>query len=455
MGSMLAGRFRLERHLGRGGLGDVWMAYDVQLDDDPVACKILRDDLFYDRRAIADLKREVLLTRRVRHPHILAVYTVWDTPERRFITMEYIEGHNLMEALIKRHTPFPVDQVLPWVQQVCQALDFAHAQQILHRDVKPGNILLDKSGDVWLADFGIARTAQEVRTRFTGEMTSGTLLFMSPEQLLGERLDGRSDLYSLAATIYELVKGTPPFFEGSIIMQIQMKPVPPVPHLGEEVNAVLLKALSKTPSQRQSSCGEFCAEFTEAVQKWVAQHPSPVTLDTEIAPHRSFNTWNPDAETVQLHLTGTEEHHPRIGMLLVDAGIVTAEQLEEALRIQEQTQAQLGTVLVNLGYVAEEVISDAVGEQLQVPFVKLDEQEFDPDVTRLISGRIARLRRSIPIRREGDCIVVAMADPLDLGALNELERVCKERVDVRIAPDSVIKRVIEHIYGPDSGQEED
>lgn len=449
---VLASRFRLVRHLGRGSLGHVWLARDTQLEDEEVACKILRRDLFYDRRAIADLKREVLLTRRLHHPNILAVYTFWETLEHRFITMDYVEGKNLLDALIQHRTPFRVDEILPWLEQLCQALDYAHGQEILHRDVKPGNILLGDDGNVRLGDFGIARTAEEVRMRFTGEMTSGTLLFMSPEQLLGDRLDGRSDLYSLAATVYELLSGMPPFYEGSVITQIQMKPVPPIAHLSDSINQVLLKALAKSPSHRQASCGAFLAEFSETVSRWCAAHPSEALPEPAVAKPASGFRWDPDADTVQLYVSKTEQHKPRVGMMLIDAGIVTAEQLDEALGIQEQTEEKLGAVLVRLGYVAEEAISEAVGGQLQVDFVHLEDQTFDPEVTGLVPARMARARCCIPIRREQGKILVAMADPLDLGALNEIERLCKEQVEVRIAPESAVMAAIDRVYGPEEAK---
>jgi len=144
----------------------------------------------------------------------------------------------------------------------------------------------------------------------------------------------------------------------------------------------------------------------------------------------------------------TEQQKPRIGMLLVQAGIVTAEQLEEALRIQEQTEERLGTVLVKLGYMAEEALTDAVGAQLQVPFIHLEKERFDPEIVSVIRRRTARARRCIPIHREHGQIVLAMADPLDLGALNEIERRCKERVEVRIAPESAVLAAIDRVYGP-------
>jgi len=447
-GMLLADRFKLVRHVGRGGVGHVWLAQDIHLENDEVACKVLREDFSYDRRAITDMKREVLLTRKLRHRHILAVYTFWETSSRRFITMEYVEGMNLSQALQENRRPFVVEQILSWLDQLCQALDYAHSENILHRDVKPANILLGQDGVVRLADFGIARTAQELQTRFTGEMTCGTLLYMSPEQLLGDEVDARSDVYSLSATVYELLSGTPPFYEGALITQIQMKKPAPIKHLGDEVNDVLLKALAKNPAHRHATCGEFFSEFSKQVAVWRAIYPAPEVPPMVMTKAAPTTTWDPDAETVQMPAPASERHKPRIGMLLTQAGIVNEEQLAEALEIQERTGEKLGSVLVRLGYMAEEAMSDAVGRQLQVPFIRLEEATFDTEVAKIVSGRMARARRCIPVCREEGQIVIAMADPLDLAALNEVERISKERVDIRIAPEAAIMAAIDRIHGP-------
>jgi hypothetical protein len=452
-GQLLADRFELVRHLGRGGLGHVWLARDIPLDGDLVACKILREDFFYDRCAIADMKREVLLTRKLRHRNILAVYTFWETPTHRFITMEYVDGQSLSDALTVHRRPFALDQILPWVEQVCQALDYAHSEHVFHRDVKPGNVLLGSDGYVRLADFGIARTAQQLRTRFTGEMTSGTLLYISPEQLLGEELDARSDLYSLAASVYELVSGAPPFYEGALITQIQLKPPAPIAHLNKAINDVLLRALSKNPLHRQASCGEFYVQLKEEVEHWHTEHPAESLPTVQTPVLTGTASWDPDAQTIHMVISTTERHKPRIGMLLVKAGILTEKQLGNALDVQERTGEKLGTILVNLGYMAEEALLDAVGSQLQVPFIRLEDETFDPAIAGFVGAHIARARRCIPVRREKDQIIMAMADPLDLATLNEVERLCKARVDIRIAPETAIMAAIDRVYGADTAQD--
>ncbi|MCF6285268.1 MAG: protein kinase, partial [Candidatus Hydrogenedentes bacterium] len=418
-GHLLVERFRLVRLLGRGGLGAVWLGEDVQLDDEPVACKILKSALYDDRRAVSDLKREVLLTRRLRHPHILAVYTFWETEEYRLITMEYIKGSNLSERLLERGCPFLPTELLGWLGQIGQALDYAHSEDILHRDVKPANIMVDEQGRIRLADFGIARTAREVQARLTGELTSGTLLYVSPEQLMGERLDARSDLYSLAATIYELLSGTPPFSSGSIITQIQMKPAPPIEGLPDPINQVLLKALAKDPNRRHNTCGAFCDALTAAIQDvgvGEGEHQSELFPQLQEAYEEAIQE-----ATVALEKQDTATFRMRLGTLLIEAHLLTDNQLVQALEIQKVEQKRLGEILIDHLGLTEEGIGRALARQIQLPYwAPLPLEEIDRGVANRITPELARNRSCLPLHETELGLTVAMADPLDMQTLNEL-----------------------------------
>lgn len=443
-GQMLVGRFRLVRAIGRGAMGTVWLAHDTCLDDEPVACKVLSGPLAHDRRAIAYLKREVLLTRRLRHPHIVGVYTFWESDGIYFITMEFVDGRNLSEALTERDYPFTLAETLPWVIQLCEALDYAHEQGILHRDIKPANFLLDGDGTAKLADFGIARTLHDLQYRTSGGVTCGTVMFMSPEQLMGERVDRRSDLYSMAASVYELLAGSPPFFSGSIVAQIQSKPVPEIEHLPDAVNDVLLRALSKIPSERQPTCGEFAADLASAVDRAGAE----AAQATFVGPRRAVAMHD---TTVKL-LAGEAELFPdRLGALLLDAGSISPEQLAHALDEQKQTGERIGEVLRRLGHIDEIAMALALERQLRIPFVALEKEHFDPQVTGVVDRGFALASRCIPVRRIGDRILVVMADPLDFDTLNTFEMHFGVPVTPRIATESDILQTISRLWG--SGEE--
>ena len=439
-GDLLAERFRLDRPLGQGAMGRVWLAHDIHLNDDPVACKLMAGALNEDRRAIAYLKREVLLTRRLRHVSIVGVYTFWDVEGLRFITMEYVPGRNLSDILNTRDEPFSLEEALPWVGQISQALDYAHEQGVLHRDVKPANVLLGDDGMARLADFGIARTLSDMKNRITGGVTCGTVMFMSPEQLLGESVDTRSDLYSLAASVYELLAGSPPFYTGSIVAQIQSKPAPRIHHLSDGANAALLRALSKKPGERHPSCSAFFEDLAAAVRERPSGAPAPQGLDPD-------RITDPDTETVKLDPEDLASFPDRVGMLLLEAGALTAAQLEEALAAQQQTDERLGVILKRLGYIDETAMARALEQQLRIPYLALADAQFDPEVTGLIGAAFAKTRKCVPLHRVGGRALVAMADPLDFNTLNVLEEIYGGQVVLRIATDSDIAAAIGRIYG--------
>ncbi len=447
-GNILADRFKLVECLGQGAMGTVWKAEDQLLDGEPVACKMLNDIFINDRRAIADLKREVLLTRKLRHPNIIGVYTFWDTDDTCFITMEYIEGTNLSDLLQERGKVFPLEEILPWVEQLSQALDSAHRQGILHRDVKPANILVGTDRQAHLADFGIARTMRDAQMRITGRGTCGTILFMSPEQLLGKQLDHRSDQYSLASTVYELVNGTPPFFTGSLPAQIQFKTPPVIPHLSDQVNAVLQRALSKERNERFASCGEFARALRQAADQSLAEAEN---RDAESFPGELDIHAFRNADTVVLDpgiLPRVETPAAdRLGKALVDSGVITRKQLQRALERQQVSGERLGAILVDMGLADEEDIARAVAEQLHIPFVELDKENIQPEAITALSAELARQHECIPTFVFENRIIVALADPTDFRTINTIEQTTGMKIELRVATRSDIQQALKKFYG--------
>lgn len=446
-GNLLAGRFRLLRTLGRGAMGTVWLARDEHLDEEAVACKFLSGTLVRDRQAISSLKREVLLARRLRHPHIIAVHTFWDVDGLNFITMEYVDGTDLAHALNERDGPFPIHEVLPWVRNLCNALDFAHDQGVLHRDLKPANFLLGSDGLVRLADFGIARTMSDLQQRFSGGTTCGTVMFMSPEQLMGDPVDRRSDLYSMAASVYEMLAGLPPFHKGAIVAQVQWKPAPPIAHLSEAVNRVLLKALSKKPEDRQASCGAFANELEEAATIGQGTKTDERKRDALPVGVRTGAVKSSQATTVRLNTLNGPGGLDRLGALLVEAGAITPEELDGALEAQERTGERLGRILIRMGCTDEVAMALALERQLRIPFVPLEHEHFDPKIVRIVSQEFAREHKCVPVRQVGDMILLTMADPLDFDTINAIEAICGQQVIMRIATESDILSAVERECG--------
>ena len=259
-GRMLLGKYRIERRLGKGGMGVVFEARDTELDGLRVAIKVLPAILAENVRSVAALKREAAISLRLTHPSICRLHTFNADGELKFLVMEFIDGQTLDDLLqSKPDGRLSLDELLPIARQVAAALDHAHAQQppILHRDIKPSNIMIARDGTVKVVDFGIAREMKDSRTRVTGQETSGTLLYCSPEQYNGRSLTPASDVYSFAATLYECLAGHPPFWQGSIGHQLLNNAPEAIEGVEEGVNEAVLRGLAKKASGRLRGAGEL------------------------------------------------------------------------------------------------------------------------------------------------------------------------------------------------------
>ena len=265
-GALLAGRYRVVRQLGQGGMGSVWLAEDEKLDGFKVAIKMLPSVLVNNKRAYAQVKAEALVSLKLSHPNIVTVRAFEEEGGSPFLVMDYIDGQTLDDYLAEHcvataSSPscpagLPEDEVIRLLKPVAAALDYAHAQGVVHRDVKPGNVMIRKDGTPFVLDFGIAREIQETMTRVTGKLSSGTLMYMSPEQLRGDIPSAAQDVYSFAAMAYECLKGHPPFCRGQIEFQILHERPEPFDFstaLGESV----LLGLAKGASARPKTCGEL------------------------------------------------------------------------------------------------------------------------------------------------------------------------------------------------------
>jgi serine/threonine protein kinase len=218
-------RYTLARLLGRGGMGVVWLAKDDQLDRN-VALKFLPDIVVHDAAALDDLKKETKRSLQLTHHNIVRSYDFLHDTESSCISMEYVDGSTLSALRVEQAGKvFNVQALGPWIRQACEALQYAHeSAKIAHRDIKPANLMLNGKGELKVADFGIARSLSDSVSCLTlMRGTSGTLAYMSPQQITGERATHLDDIYSLGATIYELLTGKPPFYSGDITDQIKGK----------------------------------------------------------------------------------------------------------------------------------------------------------------------------------------------------------------------------------------
>jgi len=254
---VLSGRYELLTELGRGGMGIVHKAHDTEMEIN-VAIKMLPKHLAQDPRSVQMLKREALASMKLSHPNILRLHHLEEDPEGKFLIMEFVDGKNLTQILDDSpNHKLKKEDVIRYGIEACKALEYAHQKKVLHRDIEPSNMMVDSDGTLKIADFGIARIMKDSHTRHTGTVTSGTLLYMSPEQIQGERSDAQSDIYSLGISLYELLNGEVPFRSGDITHQHLHKKPMPIDGVPAWLNRVILKCLEKKPEDRYQNAGEL------------------------------------------------------------------------------------------------------------------------------------------------------------------------------------------------------
>jgi serine/threonine-protein kinase len=272
---LLGGRYELDGIVGRGGMAEVFRARDIRLDR-IVGVKTLRDDLARDQTFQARFRREAQSAASLNHPSIVAVYDtgedmVGNTPVP-YIVMEFVDGRTLRDLLRDDRRLLP-ERAAEITDGVLRALDYSHRNGIVHRDIKPGNVMLTRAGDVKVMDFGIARAVSDAQATMTQTaQVIGTAQYLSPEQARGERVDARSDLYSAGCLLYELLTGRPPFTGDSPVaiayQHVREAPVPPSridPELPAWCDAIVLKAMEKDPADRYQSAGEMRNDIQRAL----------------------------------------------------------------------------------------------------------------------------------------------------------------------------------------------
>jgi serine/threonine protein kinase len=266
----VAGRYRIERRLGAGGMSTVFMATDTVLER-PVAIKLLAEHLAEDEAFVARFRREALAAARLQHPNVVQVFDSGRDPDsgRHFIVMEYVDGPSCADML-REHRRMEVEETGRIVRDACHGLDYAHRAGVVHRDVKPGNLLLvEETGVTKLADFGIAKAAEQTRITQVGSVL-GTAAYLSPEQAAGEEAGPASDIYSLGVCAYQFLAGRLPHEYTSLTelaLKQQREGVEPItvhrPEVSRELDQAIRLALEREPQMRYSSALEM-AQALEA-----------------------------------------------------------------------------------------------------------------------------------------------------------------------------------------------
>jgi len=303
-GERLFGRYTLKAILGRGGMGIVWRAFDEHLERD-VALKFLPELIVLDHAALDELKRETKRNLELTHHNIVRIYDFAHEDNTACISMEYVDGATLSALRVEREAKiFKVAELQPLVAQFCHALEYAHAKaRIVHRDLKPANLMVNASEQLKITDFGIARSLSDSVSMLSRRGTSGTLLYMSPQQLDGERPTSLDDIYSFGATLYELLTSKPPFLSGAIETQVREKKPVSITARRQELNIgnedvvpaeweeTIAKCLAKKPEQRPQSAGELAVSLGLAPR---SIESAPLTDESSRPPSE------PERESIQI-----------------------------------------------------------------------------------------------------------------------------------------------------------
>jgi eukaryotic-like serine/threonine-protein kinase len=264
-GVVLAGRYEILQTLGEGGMGAVYKARDLELDR-MVALKVIRPELAKFPGIIDRFKQELRLSQRVTHRNVIRIYDLGEGDGVKFITMEFIEGEDL-RSLIHEHKKFSPEEAIEIMEQICLALDAAHQVDVIHRDLKPQNVMRDKTGRILVMDFGLARTLQGDGMTQTGALV-GTMDYMSPEQALAKELDQRSDIFSAGLIFYELLSGQVPYKAdsalASLIRRTQERAKPISEHdstIPQPLSNIVSKCLEREPAARYQTAKELLADL--------------------------------------------------------------------------------------------------------------------------------------------------------------------------------------------------
>jgi eukaryotic-like serine/threonine-protein kinase len=276
-GTLVDGRYRVSSRLGSGGMADVYLAHDTLLGRE-VALKLLHHRFSEDQEFVERFRREASSAAGLSHPNVVAVFDRGEWDGTYYIAMEYLPGRSL-KAVVREHGPLSPGDAIDIVVQILLATRFAHRRGIIHRDIKPHNVILDEEGRAKVTDFGIARAGASDMT-LTGSIM-GTAQYLSPEQAQGHAVSESSDLYAVGVVLYELLTGSVPFEGESAVTvalkQVSMEPTPPSrrnPEVGPALDAVVMRSLAKEPTQRFASADEFIAALQQA-REGIA--PAPIT----------------------------------------------------------------------------------------------------------------------------------------------------------------------------------
>ncbi len=394
IGKVLNQRYQVIKRLGSGGMATVYQGLDLK-ELRFVSLKVLKEQFVHDEAFTRRFQREAEAVSRLSHPNIVHFYGVGKDHGIPYIVMEYVEGETLKEK-IAREAPLPVDEAVRIAMDICDALEYAHQQQIVHRDIKPHNVLISAEGTVKVSDFGIAQASSEAT--ITHGTVLGSVHYCSPEQAKGAVVSGQSDLYSLGVVLYEMLTGELPF-SGDTPVTVALKhlqePYPPAYEknrfIPQSLENVLARALAKDPRQRYQSAAQMRADLTIALQPGgvigspLLEHQDDDDQATRLLTPLSATRHSPDADgdqpAVESEVKGASKR--RFGrrmtlflavlmMILIVTGWVALDQLQAKWNVPEVVTPNV------VGLPEEEAVHLLTAAGLEVERFDVENEEIPP-----------------------------------------------------------------------------
>lgn len=343
IGKLFAGRYRILKSIGRGGMADVYLAKDLILDNEEVAIKVLRTNYQTDQIAVARFQREARAMAELNHPNIVSIRDIGEEDGQQFLVMEYVDGSDL-KKYIQDHAPLSNNEVVRIMEEVLSAMTLAHQQGIVHRDLKPQNILLTKDGTVKVTDFGIAVAFAETSLTQTNSML-GSVHYLSPEQARGSKATVQSDIYAMGIMLFEMLTGHIPYDGDSavtIALQHFQKPLPSIidenKNVPQALENVVIKATAKRLSDRYASTFEMSRDLMTALSYNRSRDPKLVFEDTE-------NTKTLPKVTTSTSVPSTTEQLLKKQKAAKEDKVATENQATKAKTKKKKSRRMFGTLM--------------------------------------------------------------------------------------------------------------
>jgi serine/threonine protein kinase/tetratricopeptide (TPR) repeat protein len=371
-GTVLAGRYEILETLGEGGMGAVYKAKDLELNR-MVALKVIRPELAKNPAIIDRFKQELLLSQRVTHRNVIRIYDLGEGDGVKFITMEFIEGHDLRSLIHERKKVTP-EEAVEVMEQVCLALDAAHSVNVIHRDLKPQNIMRDKTGRILVMDFGLARTVEGEGMTQTGALV-GTMEYMSPEQALAKELDQRSDIFGAGLIFYELLSGQMPYRAdsalASLIRRTQERARPISEHdntIPQPLSNIVSKCLEREPAARYQTAKELLADL----EAWQGKRAAGAIAFQSVKPWGQTVPWQWITAVVVAIVLAVAGYHWRDKLWNPEKPRIANANPEVALAILPFRNASQDPALEWLGPSLADMLSTDVGQSAHLRTVSPD-----------------------------------------------------------------------------------